>query len=348
MRILHVGNFGRRPKGAFLHSVAPKLSRGLVRLGHQVVDFDDRETARAGTPFGSRRLGVIAVNRALRAMAEEMRPDLLLLGHADTIRPRLIAQLRAALPGMRVLQWNVDPMFEPDNVARIRSKLEVVDATLVSTAGEALAPLRRPGMRLGFLPNPVDLSVESGENHLRPQLPNHLFFACGHPSRPKRWLAGAEWDMEVLLRQVAEAVPGLRGCYAGLFGEPHLTGSQYQRSMESCAAGLNASRRNDVLLYSSDRLAHMIGNGQAILIDRASQYDRLFGDDQMAFFTDLDGLVRQLRRLIEEPAARQAMAAAGRSRYVELFNETLVAGYVLGVAFDAHDSARYPWPSLLA
>ena len=346
MRILHVGNFGSRAKGAFLHSVAPKLSRGMIRAGHQVVDFADRDVARAGTLFGARKLGGAHANRTLARLAHDMRPDLLVLGHADTIHAVTLAALRRAMPAMRVLQWNVDPLFEPDNIARLRGKLAVVDATLVSTAGPALLPLRRAGMRLGFLPNPVDFSIESGRADLAAVLPYDLFFACGHPSRPRRTLCGQDWDMEDFFAALRRAVPSLRTRLAGLDGQPHLAGAAYQEALGQCAAGLNASRRQDGLLYSSDRMAHMAGNGQAVLIDRATGYGTLFGPDEMGFFSSLDELAGLLRRLIAEPAQRQAMAAAGRARYHALFNETLVARYVLGVAFDTHDPADYPWPTL--
>jgi hypothetical protein len=348
MRILHVGNFGSRAKGAFLHSVAPKLSRGLVRLGHHVVDFADRDAARASSLLGSRKLGVGGANRALLRLAQDMRPDLLLLGHADTIRAATIAALRRALPALRVLQWNVDPLFEPDNITRLRGKLEVVHATLVSTAGEALAPLRRPGMRLGFLPNPVDFSIESGRADLRTDLPYDLFFACGHPSRPRRTLGGQQWDMEAFFTRLRAAVPEVRPRLAGLAGQPHLGGGAYQAALAETAAGLNASRRNDHLLYTSDRIAHMVGNGQLILIDRATGYDRLFGPEEMGFFSSFEELAALVRRCIADPAWRCHMATAGRARYHALFSETLVARYVLDVAFDAHDPGAYAWPTLIA
>jgi hypothetical protein len=347
MRILHVGNFGSRAKGAFLHSVAPKLSRGLIRLGHQVTDFADRDIARAASLFGARKLGSSAVNRTLTQLAQDMRPDVLLLGHADTIRAATIADLRRAMPALRVLQWNVDPVFEPDNIARLRSKLDVVDATLVSTAGEALAPLRRHGMALGFLPNPVDVSLEDGRADLLDWPDHDLFFACGHPSRPRRTLGGTEWDMDDFFRALLAEQPGLRLLLAGVLGRPHLAGGAYQAALSTCAMGLNASRRSDAFLYSSDRLAHMIGNGQAILMDRASGYATLFGEGEMAFFASFEELSAQLRRLVSDPPARRAMATAGRARYQALFNETLVARYVLEVACGTHNPADYAWPTLL-
>ena len=347
MRILHVGNFGSRAKGAFLHSVAPKISRGLVKLGHQVVDFADRDAARAGTLLGSRKFGGRQANRALARLAGDMRPELLVLGHADTIRPETVADLRRAMPAMRVLQWNVDPMFEPDNVARLRSKIEVVAATLVSTAGEALAPLRRRGMALGFLPNPVDFAVESGRADLVENLPYDLFFACGHPSRPLRALFGRDWDMEDFIGALRHMAPGARMRLAGLSGAPHLAGAAYQDALVGCAAGLNASRRHDALLYSSDRLAHMVGNGQMILMDRATGYEPLFGAGAMGFFSSLEELAALVRRVRAEPVWRQAVAQAGRARYHALFNETVVAEYVVDVAFGTHDAGRYEWPTLI-
>lgn len=347
MRILHAGNFGSRAKGAFLHSVAPKLSRGLVRAGHAVVDFSDRDAARAGSLLGNRKLGIGAANRSFARLVHDMRPELLLLGHADTIRPATIAALRQEFPAMRVLQWNVDPLFEPDNVTRLRSKLDVVDATLVSTAGEALRAVARPGMRLGFLPNPVDFSIETGVSHLHGEQAFDLFYACGHPRSPLRTVFGREWDMDVFLGELRAALPGMRVKAPGLEGNPILAGAPYQAALEQSACGLNISRRQDALLYSSDRLAHMAGNGLAILIDRATGYDRLFTPEQMVFFGSMDELAAALRQLIADKPRRQAIAEAGRARYHALFNETLVARYVVDVAFDSHDPARYEWPTLI-
>jgi hypothetical protein len=281
-------------------------------------------------------------------MALAMRPDLLLLGHADTIQPQTLAGLRRDLPSMRVVQWNVDPLFEPDNVRRIRSKLEVVDATLVSTAGEALRAVARPGMRLGFLPNPVDFSIESGRADLADRLPFDLFYACGHPRSPPRHVFGRDWDMDQFIVELHARVPNLRANMPGIAGAPNLAGAAYQDALEACAIGLNASRRNDTYLYTSDRIAHMAGNGQAVLIDRGTGYGELFTPNQMAFFGSMDELGAQLRRLIADPAARQAMAGAGRQRYHDLFNETVVARYVVDVAFDSHDATRYEWPTLIA
>jgi hypothetical protein len=348
--VVHVSSFptGIGRKSGFRHGVASKIGNGLTRNGHLVLPFADRDVARAAGLLGHRKFGRAGANRALLAFCLQHAPDLLLLGHADSIRPDTLARIRQALPRLRVLQWNVDPLFEPDNLARLRSKFAVVHATLVSTAGSDLAPLRHPGMRLGFLPNPVDASVERGMNHLHPMLPYDIFYACGHSPHLPRRICGADWDVDRFIPHLLAQVPGARPLLAGVSHHPPLSGARIEAALEQAAIGLNISRRPEGLLYSSDRLAQMIGNGQAVAIERSTGYDRLFEDCQMVFFDTIEGLAAQLRILIQDPPLRQAIAAAGRARYFALFNEQVIAKYIVDVAFERHDPNRYEWPTLIA
>ncbi len=344
--VVHAANFGIRPKGAFQNNVERKLTDGLIRNGHQVIAFSDRDAAMAGSPFGATRAGGLGyANRALRDLCLAIEPEVLILGQTDVIRPPTVADVRARLPAMRVLQWSVDALFEPGNMERLTRNLPVVDATLVTTAGDALAPLARPGKRVGFLPNPVDFSIERGENHLQADLPFDLFYACGNPA-DLRDVGGRAWKMDDFARALMQALPTLRPRWVGLMGQPTLGGAAYQRAVESTALGLNVSRRTGQLLYSSDRLAHLAGNGLAVLIERSSGYDRLFTDDEMAFFSTFDDLVGQIDRLVKDPARRMRLAAAGRARYHELFNEQRVAAYLLDVALGRPEPSAYPWPTL--
>lgn len=343
LTIVHVGNFPFGLKPGFQHGVAVKLSNGLVRNGHLVLNFSDRDIARARAPFGSRKFGVGPANAALLAFCRHHRPDVLLLGHADVIVPATIARIRDALPALRVAQWNVDPLFEPDNVRRIASKQAVVDATFVSTAGAPMVALRTGGWRVAFLPNPVDLSIERGRADLADTLDHDLFYACGHPARPLRMICGREWDMEAFVRALQARLPALRMRLGGLLGRPHLVGAAYQAALESCALGLNVSRRPDHHLYSSDRIAQLAGNGLVVLMERATGYDTIFSDDEMAFFASFDELVEQIARLVADPACRRAVAAAGRARYVALFNERAVAARLLDILFGRLDQDAAPW-----
>jgi hypothetical protein len=343
-RIVHASNFSRKAKGAFQHSVEHKITNGLIRNGHAVATFSDRDVARAGTLLGHRAFGGPAANRAFRAFCRSVEPELIVLGHANTLTAATLEDLKRDLPGVRILQYNVDPLFEAQNVAAILSKVEVVDATLITSAGEALRPFYRPGKFLGFMPNPVDFSIERGRNDERRDLPYDLFYACGNEN-DRRFLCGQDWTSVDLIAHIAREAPELRILAPGVRGQPQLAGGAYQRALESAAIGLNVSKRNDVLLYSSDRVAHLAGNGLATLVDRATGYERLLAEGEFVYFSTIAELVGKLRTLAGDPAYRLSVAAAGRARYHALFNETVVAKYVVDVAFGRVDELTKLWPT---
>jgi hypothetical protein len=343
LTIVHVGQFPFGLRAGFQHGVPVKLTNGLTRNGHLVLNFSDRDVARALSWLGNRKLGRRPANAALLAFCRHHRPDVLLLGHADMIEPGTIVAIRDALPGLRVAQWNVDPLFEPDNIRRINGKIDVVHATFVSTAGAPMRALREGGRKVAFMANPVDFSIERGRSDLAADLPHDLFYACGHPSRPLRVICGQEWDMDVFARTLLTRLPDLDPVLGGLLGRPHLTGAGYQSALESCALGLNISRRPDHYLYTSDRMAQLAGNGLVVLMERTTGYQDVFSDTEIAFFSTLDELCEQIARLRADPMRRQAMAGAGRARYHELFNERAVAARLLNILLDDADEDAEPW-----
>ncbi|MGA2487273.1 MAG: glycosyltransferase [Roseiarcus sp.] len=347
VRIIHASNFGRKAKGAFQHAVEHKITNGLIRNGHAVSNFSDRDVARAGTLLGHLPAGAKAANRAFLDFCLAVGPDLIVLGHADLITAETLRRIRDSIPNLQVIQYDVDWLMEERNIRDILAKADVVDATLATTAGETLRRIFVPGKKLGFMPNPVDFSIESGHNHERRDLPFDLFYACGN-ELSVRWVCGRQTTAKEVLAAIEARIPGIRILSPGARGEPNFAGAKYQRALESAAVGLNLSRRNDIYLYTSDRLAHMAGNGLAVMLEAANGYQQFVPEGEFVYFRDFDEMIEKLRRLIAEPDYRQAVAAAGRSRYHDLFNEQVVARYLVDVAFDRLDPAAYPWPTLHA
>ncbi|MFT8676581.1 glycosyltransferase [Acetobacter sp.] len=343
LTIVHVGDMPTGIRLSPTHSIQLKLSNGLTRLGHLVLNFADRDVARAKSWTGSRKFGRRAVNAALLAFCRHHRPDIVLLGHADMIAAETVAAIREELRSVRVGQWNADPLFEPDNIRRLRGKLDVVDATFVTTAGAPLAALRAGGHAMSFMPNPVDASIEKGRADLLRDAPFDLFYACGNPGVPPREICGTTWNMNDFCTMLASRLPALRMKLPGINNTPHLKAAAYQHALEHSAIGLNISRRADFPLYSSDRLAQIAGNGCVVAMERMTGYDAYFGEDEMLFFSTIDELSEKLAHLAQDRNARMRMGTAGRARYMERFNERAVAAHLLAVLTGARPPEDMPW-----
>ncbi|TPW34892.1 glycosyltransferase family protein [Oecophyllibacter saccharovorans] len=348
LKIVHVSDFffSLKKTTPSQFGTGGKLSNGLVRNGHQVIDISYRDVARAGGWCGSRWLGRRALCRGLEAFVASARPDVLLLGHGYMIPPETIARIRSRHPGMASAQWNVDALFVPDNRRDFAARHQVVDASFATTAGPILRRIVGPRGAVGFLPNPVDFSVERSRNFLHKKLEADLFYACGQGS-DKRLICGQWWNMESFLTHLLARLPGdFRLNCAGVRGQPYRRGADYARLLATAAMGLNASRRSDAFLYSSDRLAHMIGNGQLVFMERSTAYQTLFSEGEMAFFSSLEELADLLTRYRAHPAERQRVARAGWEKYGRLFNERRVADYLIRFTLGLLKEGEYPWRSL--
>jgi hypothetical protein len=350
LRILHVANFTVERRTSY-YSVSFKLTNGLVRAGHNVVNLNDREVARAATPLGSRAFGVGAANRKLLRLADALRPDLVLFGHADIIRPETLATMRTRLPDARFAQWNVDQITLSDNVRRIRSKLDLVDHTFVTTAGEELAKLGRDGHPVAYMPNPVDPSIERSRAFDFPREALHadIFFASSTGAAPRHH-CGIETTADATARLITEGVPGIRTDFPGLGETPLKYGTAYEGVLESTAMALNLSRRNDTYLYSSDRIAQLMGSGLLTFIDRATGFDLFFREDEAGFYGTEAELVDKIRFYYQHDNVRREVASAGWARYHRLFDSSRVARFMLAAIYGEMDAPAFDWrsPDLLA
>jgi len=85
---------------------------GLCQAGHYVYPFSINDRARANI-FGSKNFGRGFANKRLLACYKNVEPDLLLLGHAQYIKPDTLSLLRQLHPQMKIALWYVDPVYAP-------------------------------------------------------------------------------------------------------------------------------------------------------------------------------------------------------------------------------------------
>lgn len=344
-KIIHVAKLSFKPKGAGFFGVPYKLSNGLVRAGYNVVNFSDDDVARASSIFRSRKTGAKGANLKLIALAKAFRPDIVILGHADTIRPATLDELRTVCPEARLAQWSVDPLFLDEDRARVERKIGHVDWTFSSTGGDYLKALGANGQAVAFLPNPVDPSIERARNFMssRDDLPFDLFYAAGYSELP-RFHGGIQTTAGRIVERIVKECPDIRGRYPGAReGSPHAFGTALEEALASSAMGLNISRRNDVPLYSSDRFAQLAGSGMLTFVDRATGYPALFGEDEFAFYSTEDEMIEKILYFQTHDEERRTVARKGWQAYIDTFDTAKVAAYMVGVISGEIDPATYDW-----
>ena len=349
MRILNVGDFNwmtgreRDTANVDLFAIRQKLGRAAVRAGHMVVEFSDRAVSRTHAPFGLRRLGVTACNALFLRMVEEVRPDLILLHFADDISHATLEETRRLAPGVVIADINIDPLPSPRTQSRLDHRRDSVDAQFVTTAGEGLRAFAGRRSFVAFMPNPVDIAVETGRAFAQAEPACDLIFPAGDDS--PRQIEGEVLAPSAILARLRAGLPGLTIASPGL-GQSRLRGRGYLEALEGARMGLALSRFSDQPLYASDRMAHMMGSGLLTFVDARSGFDAFYGPDELVTYRGLVDLQQKLRDFAEDDARLRAVAERGWRKTFALFEAARVFDYLLEQLFNQGGAADAPWPSV--
>lgn len=335
MRILHVAHQQLRKYGHIRVSWAQKLYFGLIRAGHYVQPFSDRDVAAFEAPLGIRSLGEGASNRRLLETAEAFEPELVIVGHCDIIKNETLEEIRKLCPGVVIVGANNDPLFVPENANKIQRRCAVVDTMFVSTGEKELQRFAGHRATLRHMPNPVDASIDVYDSSQSETLENDLVFCSKSTDYTSRG------ELVSFLKQQLGSELVLRT--PGSFGEPGVWGRDYERFLSRSKMGLNLNRQEGLHWYSSARMAQMVGNGVLVFTHSGAHFDTLLPEETLVYFNDRDDLLARIREFHGDDARRRQWAANARRFFHTEINSTLYAQYIVEASTQQSFSHPYVW-----
>lgn len=329
MRILVCSPGYSGKSGSFYFSSDKKLINGLIRCGHAVAHFRDRDEADA--VFNIRQLGRYRARGSFLRLVDQFEPELVLLLHADVISAETLVKLKERLPHCLVVDVDVDAIHTEERRQRHLSKRVGIDRTFVTSGGEWLSFLRKSGIRAAFMPNPTDSSLEAGNSYEAPRKQYDLIYVAGAR------LESGRWD---LIDEVQRQSPGIA---VGRFGadKQRIFGRPYLDLLLSTKLALNWSVRNDIQYYSSDRIAQLFGMGVAVCVADSTGYRDFLDESEAVFFRDAQDLALKVGAVTSNERWRE-IGRRGQKKYRQLFNETRVADYIVKCA-TGQDLSEFEW-----
>jgi len=342
-RLLLVDNLMIRRYGNLRMGPGRKLMCGAIRNDWRICEFSDRDMARLLAPLGLRALGGKIANEKLVLTAKNFRPDLVLLGHCDYITNATLERIRAALPGVKIAHFNVDPLWQEGTRAQMAARQDSCDALFATTAGAVLKTWCTGRNAVAYMPNPSDPAMENHDNGAKTDFARALFFAGNPRAGDPRWelLAAVLPKIAGRLRIDIFGTGKLRP--AGVDLKPSIWGADYEDVLASSKMSLNLNRKEGDKWYSSDRIAHLMGYGILTFQSARNAMQRFFTDRETVWFDGADDLAEQILRYQADDASRAAVASAGRARYHALFNGARVLKFMAETVFGESYSEPYEW-----
>ena len=345
LRILHVTNFNERYDGRLYFNTGRRINNGFVRLGHSILEFSDRDIQRYYKNYKDFN-GSKALNNKLKKTCYNFKPDLIILGHADSIKPETLGELKDDYPNLRISQWFLDPLNKngPDyekNKNRILDKSDFIEANFLTTSPDALNFLPRNKQNY-FIPNPADTSLETLENYKK-DCNMDVFFALSHGVHRGVLKTGKFDERSNFINKLISITKNVKFDLYGVNKIQPIWADHYFKTISNSKMGLNLSRGEPIKYYSSDRITQIIGNGLVTLIDDRTFYRDFFDNDEMVFYKNINDLSEKIKRISLDEKMRKNIGRKGKAKYLKYFNSTLVAEFILRKTLDLPLKKKYLW-----
>ena len=197
--------------------------------------------------------------------------------------------------------------------------------------------------KLNYIPIPADKNIENLEIYNSNNRYKDLFFALSHGVNYGKLKSRNIDEREAFLDELMQKNKKLTFNILGYASEQPKWNYQYFKELSKCKTALNLSRGVPSKYASSNRIASLIANGIMTFIDKKTQYQDFFNYDEMGFYTDADDLLNQLEKLNGNINKINKISRNGKRKYFSIFDNTIVADFILFKTFDKKNKFRYVW-----
>ena len=341
LKIMHITNFNFRFDGRLHYNTGRRLNNGFLKLGHNVLAISDRDVIHENKGIGDLS-GIKSLQKKIEDNYKNFRPDLVVLGHADSVTSETISFLKKN--NVLIAQWFLDPVSKhgPDyynNKKRITEKNELIDASFLTTDPDALDfPLKNAF----YIPNPCDESFEILDNY-KHDCDNDLFFAMSHGVHRGQLKKGKKDNREKFINKLIKKNDKIKFDVYGMNNIQPIWSNNFIEHISKSSMALNLSRGKPIKYYSSDRIAQLIGNGLLTFVDEKTNLNDFFSNKEVVFYKNIDDLSYKINKYKIDKKEQKKIAKNGKNFYFKHFNSTKVADYIIKKTFDFTPKRKFLW-----
>jgi len=311
------------------------LSKGLIRNGHDVINFSYRNYLDKNFILGKNN----TINKKTVSICDNYRPDLIILGHNNFLHRNNIEKIKTTYKS-RIALWYEDALGHKGkgpnwklNLSLIEKNHDLIDIYFTTTHPDEInTNISRK--KLNFLPIPVDENIENLKIYEHHNRYKDVFFALSHGVNFGKLKRGKTDEREILISKLIKKFPDINYNFLGLANESPKWNYDYYNELFKCKMALNLSRGNPLKYTSSNRIASLIGNGIYTFIDSKTKYSDFFNENEIGTYNSIDELGEKIENLKSNPKKINDFGEAGKKKYFKLFNNVKITKEIISKVYN--------------
>jgi glycosyltransferase involved in cell wall biosynthesis len=340
IKILHVTNLNERHNGRLFYNTGRRLNNGFIRLNHSVMTLSDRDIVSNNRKIsdidGSKKL-----NDTFVKTISFYKPNIIILGHADSIKKDTLAFIKKEYPNIKIAQWFLDRMDSEwiNNRKRFLDKIDFVDYSFCTTNPESLKFNKK--YKISYIPNPVDISFENLKVYNNNDPEFDLFFAMSHGVHRGTLKKGKFDKREIFIKELVKKNKNIKFDLYGVDNVQPVWAEEFKEQLYKSKMALNLSQGKPLKYYSSDRISQLVGNGILTFVDEKTKLNEFFKNDEVIFYKSISDLSKKIDKYKSNNKLRNKIAKKGRIKYHKFYNSKNVAEFIINKTFG--NKKKYIW-----
>ncbi len=168
-----------------------------------------------------------------------------------------------------------------------------------------------------------------------------FFFAMSHGVHRGVLKKGKFDERENFVNQIIKENPNCKFNIFGMNDKQPIWGDDFKKNLYNSKIALNLSQGKPIKYYSSDRIAQLMGNGIATLIDKKTGLNKFFNNNEAVFYNSKKDLNKKLKKLLKNKRLRNQIAKNGKIKYQKKYNSLIVADFMICKTLNF--KKKFPW-----
>ena len=330
LKILHLYNRAEKISGRiYFISTGKKIENGLIRLGHDVEGISDRDILSYNSKINAKQ----TLNKIFLEKTLYYRPDLILMGHVNTVTDETFESIKKINKNVIISQWYEDNLSKngPDyekNSNNLKVNFNHINNFFISTHPDDITK-KNNNINYHFLPTPVDENIEKLNVFDKKFHTHDVFFAMSHGVNRGDIKSGKIDEREKFIEKIISLNKNIKFDIYGYKQRNPVWSEAFYNAISRSYMAININRGKSKKYSSSNRIGSLIGNGLLTFMDYGKKFDHFFNKNEIIFFTNGFDLSSKLSFYKENQNLAKKIAFNGKKKYFELFNGKEVANYII-------------------
>ena len=330
IKILHIANFNENSDGRLFYSFSNKLNNGLIKNNYVVQTISDRYFLKSNRSFFKPLNPINKFNEKILNTLKNFSPNVLMIGHVFNIDNKIFEYCKKN--NIKIISWYIDsisPEFlKKESKQNFFKNLELVDLCFI-TSSPKIFKKHKYFNKMKFIPNPVDIAMDSYRNYLSKDLEYDLFLAISHGQNRGILKKGKSDERENFINDVIYELPQNKFARFGINNFEPVWGSNYYHYLSKSKMAINISRGSYQNMYSSDRISSLIGNGLMVFISEKTNFKNLFSNNEVVYYKNKKDLIKKIKYYSQNDSIRSKIAKLGYQKYHKHMNNILITKYMI-------------------